>query len=400
MVTATQEVQYRYFDLRFDGERTISGTAMVYGDVARMPWGDKEKFESGAFGDVSNLDLIINAQHNRSAAVARTGGSGLEVTDSPSSLEIKAELDDEDTDGRNTLRKVRRKVLRGLSVEFLPIKNRIEGNLETGFTIVHEQAELRGFGIVDKPAYKQSTLREEQSMNQTEAQMQAIIKAAFEERDADATAKERNAQAMATAFEAALKRFSEAELPTAIQTVVDAALAKRDEEAEAARAGDDEGDAAGDDDKARAMKKKKKMAKGDNMPMDDEKDKAGMHPGKKREEEIEAEADARAELIISVRSLLPKDYETKGKTKHEILGSRRRRRGNRSRKAERRLPARQGGGHCGEARSRTDRPRRRRNSQAYRRRITQAGQPCPHDRKPPRNNCDEELMNDHCTANL
>ena len=45
----------RYFELRYDpamGERIIQGTALRYGDTATFPWGDKERFEPGAFGDL------------------------------------------------------------------------------------------------------------------------------------------------------------------------------------------------------------------------------------------------------------------------------------------------------------------------------------------------------------
>ena len=49
-------MQTRYVELRFDGENVIEGTLMRYGDTATLPWGEKERFESGAFGDVSTLD--------------------------------------------------------------------------------------------------------------------------------------------------------------------------------------------------------------------------------------------------------------------------------------------------------------------------------------------------------
>ena len=44
---ATPDVglQTRYVELRYDGENSVSGTLLRYGDVAVFPWGDKERFE-------------------------------------------------------------------------------------------------------------------------------------------------------------------------------------------------------------------------------------------------------------------------------------------------------------------------------------------------------------------
>ena len=151
--------QYRYFDLRYEGERTISGTALEYGDVATFPWGDSERFESGCFGNVSNLDLSLNCQHDRSTTIARTGGAGLDVTDSPTRLEIRAELDEEDPDAVRALRKVRGRRWRGLSIEFRPDKYRMESLPNGKIEIVHTKAVLRGFGVVDRPEYKKSTVQ-------------------------------------------------------------------------------------------------------------------------------------------------------------------------------------------------------------------------------------------------
>ncbi len=67
-------VCYRYVDLRFDGERTISGVALRYGDTATLPWGAKERFQAGAFGPIGNSDVILNVQHSRGRPIARTGG--------------------------------------------------------------------------------------------------------------------------------------------------------------------------------------------------------------------------------------------------------------------------------------------------------------------------------------
>ena len=73
-------LQHRSCELRFDGDRTISGTALAYSDVATIPLGrEVNGFEPGAFGDVSQLDLALDIQHDRSMQIARTGGAGLVV---------------------------------------------------------------------------------------------------------------------------------------------------------------------------------------------------------------------------------------------------------------------------------------------------------------------------------
>ena len=92
------------------------------------------RFEAGAFSDVGNLDAILNVQHDRGKAIARTGGGGLTLTDSAASLELRAELDPEDIDAKRALSKVQKKILRGLSIEFMPLKDRMEGTREGGYT--------------------------------------------------------------------------------------------------------------------------------------------------------------------------------------------------------------------------------------------------------------------------
>ena len=79
--------------LRFakGGGRTLSGTAIRYGDVARLPWG-QERFEPGAFDDVAGADVILNVAHDRGRPIARTGGGGLVLADSADALTIRADL--------------------------------------------------------------------------------------------------------------------------------------------------------------------------------------------------------------------------------------------------------------------------------------------------------------------
>lgn len=143
--------EIRFCELRAaEGERILTGTAIRYGDVAVLPWG-KERFEAGAF-DVSKSDVILNTMHIRTAPLARTGGGGLELRDSPEALTIRAELPDT-RDADETLTLVRTKVLRGLSVEF-----RAEDEAMVNGIRVIRRATLGGVGVVDRPAYADSTV--------------------------------------------------------------------------------------------------------------------------------------------------------------------------------------------------------------------------------------------------
>ena len=301
---ATPDVglQTRYVELRADGERTINGTLMRYGDVAEFFWGDREKFEPGCFGDVRKVDFILDKQHERGRPLARSGGGGVVLTDSLSTLELRADLPDT-TDANDTLALVHGKVLRGLSVSFLPIDYRTEYNQDGSQTIIHIRSELRGGGVVDRPQYKQSTLRAEfESLRQQtedtgmdEKETRALVDEILAKRDAAAPD-------FSGMMDTALERFesSVSGKLTTMRDEVTAALANREEEAaekaaEAERMGDNP-----------FAKKKKSDGKDD----DDEKDMA---------EKFDVEVRERADLVIQVRGLLADDYDFTGKSRHEIL---------------------------------------------------------------------------------
>ena len=114
----------RRYELDFDEGRKVAGCALRYGETTEFPWGVKERIEPGAFGSLANADVILTVMHDRDRPLARTGGGGLKLLDSAQELRIEAQLDDEDTDDKDTLLKVRRKVFRGLSVSFIPEKIR------------------------------------------------------------------------------------------------------------------------------------------------------------------------------------------------------------------------------------------------------------------------------------
>ena len=111
-------------------------------------------FMPGAFGDVAALDTILHFQHERARPLARTGGGGLVLTDSPEMLEIAAELPPT-RDADDALELARRGILRGFSTEFHARRERFESD-----TRIIESAILPGIGLVDTPAYPQSTIME------------------------------------------------------------------------------------------------------------------------------------------------------------------------------------------------------------------------------------------------
>lgn len=142
--------EIRFCELRAEGERTLTGVAVRYGSIARLPWGE-ERFEAGAF-DVSGADVILNVQHARDVPLARTGGGGLELRDTPEALTIRAELP-ETRAADDVLTLVRGKILRGLSVEF----RATDETVIAGVRVIRAAA-LTGVGVVDKPAYPDSVV--------------------------------------------------------------------------------------------------------------------------------------------------------------------------------------------------------------------------------------------------
>lgn len=147
-------MERRFFELRQDGRR-LSGVAVPYEVEAVLPFG-RERFERGAFGDVAGADVVLNRQHDRGAALARTGGGGLVLTDGPEALRFAADLP-ATRDADDTLTLVKSGVLRGASLEFRAEAERMDGDVR-----VIERAALGGLAIVDKPAYDDAVIEARQ----------------------------------------------------------------------------------------------------------------------------------------------------------------------------------------------------------------------------------------------
>ncbi len=143
-------IERRFADgVALDG-RKLSGAAMVYGTDGTTPTGRRERFAPGAFGDIG--DVILNVQHDRSRPLARTG-AGLEFQDDKTALRLSAALP-KTREARDAVALVKAGVLRGLSVEFRAVRERLDGAVR-----VIERAVLLGVALVDKPAYDASTVQ-------------------------------------------------------------------------------------------------------------------------------------------------------------------------------------------------------------------------------------------------
>ena len=144
--------ELRFCELRHGEGRQIAGVAMRYETVATLPWG-REMFRPGAFAPLGNADVILNSSHKRDAPLARTGGGGLELLDDEEKLEIRAQLPQTSL-ADDVLALVRANVMKGLSIEFRAITERVENNIR-----IVAKAELTGIGVVDTPAFEESIVQ-------------------------------------------------------------------------------------------------------------------------------------------------------------------------------------------------------------------------------------------------
>ena len=149
MNTDNNRLLYCRAEISPENDMELSGRVIRYGDIATLPFG-KEVIDSGAFGDLSQADLILNRQHDRGKPLARTAGGGLQIEDSPVELRLTANLPETPT-GKEAMTLVRSGVLRGFSVEFRALDEYIRDR------VLHiSKAELFGVALVDKPAYPDS----------------------------------------------------------------------------------------------------------------------------------------------------------------------------------------------------------------------------------------------------
>ena len=108
----------------------------------------EELFEPRGFGpEVERAIVFLDVMHVREKLLAKTGGGGLVLTDSPEALRMVATLPNT-REGDDTLELVSKGVLTGLSVAFRATKEHQEGKRR-----VIQSAHLGRIAVVDVPAY-------------------------------------------------------------------------------------------------------------------------------------------------------------------------------------------------------------------------------------------------------
>ena len=141
---------FRDVEFRFnEKKRTLAGVLMSYGDVAPRY---QERMEPHAFGKVEEIDVVANLHHDPSKPIAKTRGGGLSLSDNGDELRFELAVPDT-TDGRDALALIESGIITGASVEFFSKRERMEGQVR-----VIESAELVGFGLVTRPAYKKTNV--------------------------------------------------------------------------------------------------------------------------------------------------------------------------------------------------------------------------------------------------
>ena len=132
-------------ECRAEGRRLI-GPAIRYGDVSSS---HRERFEAGAF-TLDGSCRWLNYRHEPDRVLCFTGGGGLQLRDSPEQLLVTAELPSIPL-ADHALAEVRNKKLKGFSVEFRAVDEKMENGLR-----VIKRAELAGVGLVADPSYSSS----------------------------------------------------------------------------------------------------------------------------------------------------------------------------------------------------------------------------------------------------
>ena len=148
-------LEYRFAELRADGDGespSVTGTAIRYGDIASIGGRFRETFRAGAFGDVATADVVLNLHHERAIPVARTGAGGLELRDSAESLDAVVNMPLTQA-ARDAIALIRAGVIRGFSIEFSVPRG---GDSFAGDLRTVTRAEIRGLGLVARPAYGDS----------------------------------------------------------------------------------------------------------------------------------------------------------------------------------------------------------------------------------------------------
>ena len=136
----------RYAEFRAENG-VLKGTVVDYSDSAKFG-SFTERFLPGS---LRLDDPILNLQHDRGKPVARPG-SGLVIDDGPKRMRMEATLP-ETVYGREARELVDAGILRGLSLEFVAVREKWDGMRRTIM-----EARMTALALVDKPAYGRSEI--------------------------------------------------------------------------------------------------------------------------------------------------------------------------------------------------------------------------------------------------
>jgi len=145
-------MEHRLIEVRADTDgRRIVGTVVRYGDVADIGGFFREEFVPGS---IEASDVTLNAYHDPTSLLARTGGGGMTVRDTPEAMTFEADLP-HTTGANDVLTLVRSGVLRGASIEMHVKRDRW---LDGGEHRIIQAARMSGIAIVARAAYSDSEI--------------------------------------------------------------------------------------------------------------------------------------------------------------------------------------------------------------------------------------------------
>ena len=154
-MNASTAIEYRFMELRREGERSVSGTVVRFDDEAVIEGVFRERIGRHA---LRPDDTILNLQHDRAKPLARLGGS-LRFVETATALELRAEVVNTPS-GDEAIALVDAGILRGISVEMAVKKDKwthYAGRDQKPLRVIHD-AVMRGVSLVDRPAYPQSSI--------------------------------------------------------------------------------------------------------------------------------------------------------------------------------------------------------------------------------------------------
>ena len=136
----------------YSGPGVLTGVILTYGtdEAVITREGKLERFAARSV--YLSPSISLNLQHDQGRILIESLGDSLRVNDTPEALRVRVELQDTAL-GREAASDVRAGKLRGFSAEF----DALAEHEDRGVRII-DRAILQRLGLVDSPAYRQSTV--------------------------------------------------------------------------------------------------------------------------------------------------------------------------------------------------------------------------------------------------